>query len=61
MPFFTEAMPNFRKLSEREGDTSSPYDINSLMQYSGYSHSRNGQPTLIDKKTQKPVEWVICF
>ena len=59
--FFTVFRRNFRKYSESEANTSSPYDINSVMQYGGYDFGRNGKPTMIDKKTQKPVEGVICL
>ena len=31
------------------------YDIDSVMQYSGYSFSQNGQPTIIDRQTNRPV------
>ena len=31
------------------------YDVSSIMQYDGYAFSRNGQPTIIDLQTDKPI------
>ncbi|CAG5104309.1 Oidioi.mRNA.OKI2018_I69.chr1.g1190.t1.cds [Oikopleura dioica] len=33
-----------------------PYDVNSVMQYSGYSFTRNWKPTLLDRSTGKPTK-----
>lgn len=33
------------------------YDITSVMQYHGTAFSMNGQPTMIDKKTNRPIPW----
>ncbi|CAK8685136.1 hatching enzyme 1.2-like [Clavelina lepadiformis] len=47
---------NFKKMSSFSiNSMNSPYDITSVMQYGGYSFSINRQPTILEKKTGKPV------
>ena len=44
---------NFKKFPEAVAN--SPYDIYSVMQYSGYIFTRNREPTMINLLTQQPI------
>lgn len=43
--------------TQRINSLNSPYDPQSIMQYGGYAFTKNGQPTIIDRVTQRPTEW----
>ena len=38
-------------------ETSKDYDIKSVMQYHGTAFSSNGQATMIDRSTNRPIPW----
>ena len=49
---------NFGQIPDEKWDSfRSPYDIKSVMQYSGYAFSANGQPTILSRKTGQPLGW----
>ena len=53
---------NFGKFGDYEIDSlKSKYDIKSVMHYSSTAFSRNGQPTIVDRKTNQKLNTQVSF
>ena len=49
--FLKDKKVQFKKMYRRRWDSfSSSYDVNSIMQYPGNAFSKNGLPTILDKR-----------
>jgi len=49
---------NFNKMNPSSWKSfGQEYDITSVMQYHGTAFSSNGQPTMIDRSTNRPIPW----
>ena len=60
--FLSGQQHNFLKFSgDQINSYRSSYDTGSVMHYNSYAFSRNGKPTIVDKKSKEPLNTQVWF